>query len=189
MDLDVIIGVPLLALAIWGLVDNARTVLLALHERPDARGAVLSGRERIHPGVRPDAQRQPRARLAVPARRLLRLGRGRSHRELFLAIAAGFASPRWSGSCCRSRVPLHAGPELRQTMVHDRHFDLLAESHAVGLSQGGEIYSFDPPRAIIPDHADGVVGKLSAYRLVVLGIASWTPGAVAGSCQPHAASA
>ena len=71
--------------------EQRATVLRHAAERPDARRAVLHRGERLHAGVRPDAQRQPRARLAVPPRRLRRLRRRRAHR-----LVAARARPRAS---------------------------------------------------------------------------------------------
>ena len=53
--------------------------------------AVLHRRQRLHAGVRPDAQRQPGARLALPARRLCRLHRRRARPARGCSrVAAGF---------------------------------------------------------------------------------------------------
>ena len=73
-------GGPIAVFSVWAIVDNAPLYLQDAAQRPDAGVALLPRRERLHAGVRPDAQRQPRARLALPARRLCRLDRRRAHR-------------------------------------------------------------------------------------------------------------
>ena len=88
----------------------------------------------------------------------------------FLAIAAGFASAALVGFLLQVSVfRFMQGQELRQTMVTIGISIVLAD--LMLWCFGGEIYSFDPPRAIFQTMPMVVVGKYPAYRLVVLGIA------------------
>src|SRR5712664_1066067 len=88
----------------------------------------------------------------------------------FLAIAAGFASSALVGFLLQVSVfRFMQGQELRQTMVTIGISIVLAD--LMLWCFGGEIYSFDPPRAIFTSMPMFVVGKYPIYRLVVLGIA------------------
>src|SRR5260370_30195487 len=61
------------------------------------------------------------------------------------------------------------GQELRQTLVTIGLSIVLADIMLWWF--GGEIYSFDPPRAIFKSMPMLVVSKYPTYRIVVLGIA------------------
>src|SRR5712671_5710440 len=88
----------------------------------------------------------------------------------FLAIAAGFASAAMVGFLLQVSVfRFMQGQELRQTMVTIGISIILADLMLWWF--GGEIYSFDPPRAIFKSMPMLVVGKYPTYRIVVLGIA------------------
>jgi len=88
----------------------------------------------------------------------------------FLAIAAGFASAALVGFLLQVSVfRFMQGQELRQTMVTIGISIVLADLMLWWF--GGEIYSFDPPRAIFKSMPMLVVNKYPTYRVVVLGIA------------------
>jgi branched-chain amino acid transport system permease protein len=88
----------------------------------------------------------------------------------FLAIAAGFASAALVGFLLQVSVfRFMQGQELRQTMVTIGLSIVLADIMLWWF--GGEIYSFDPPRAIFKPMSMFVVNKYPTYRIVVLGIA------------------
>ncbi|HKU95724.1 MAG TPA: branched-chain amino acid ABC transporter permease [Vineibacter sp.] len=87
-----------------------------------------------------------------------------------LAIAAGFASAALVGFLLQVSVfRFMQGQELRQTMVTIGISIVLADLMLWWF--GGEIYSFDPPRAIFKSMPMLVVNKYPTYRVVVLGIA------------------
>jgi branched-chain amino acid transport system permease protein len=88
----------------------------------------------------------------------------------FLAIAAGFASAALVGFLLQIAVfRFMQGQELRQTMVTIGISIVLADLMLWWF--GGEIYSFDPPRAIFKSMPMLVVNKYPTYRVVVLGVA------------------
>jgi branched-chain amino acid transport system permease protein len=88
----------------------------------------------------------------------------------FLAIAVGFASSALVGFLLQVSIfRFMQGQELRQTMVTIGLSIVLADLMLWWF--GGEIYSFDPPRAIFKSIPMIVVGKYPTYRIVVLGIA------------------
>ncbi len=88
----------------------------------------------------------------------------------YLAIAVGFASAALVGFLLQVSVfRFMQGQELRQTMVTIGISIVLADIMLWWF--GGEIYSFDPPRAIFKSMPMFVVHKYPTYRVVVLGIA------------------
>jgi branched-chain amino acid transport system permease protein len=88
----------------------------------------------------------------------------------FLAIAVGFASAALVGFLLQVSIfRFMQGQELRQTMVTIGLSIVLADIMLWWF--GGEIYSFDPPRAIFKSMPMLVVDKYPTYRIVVLGIA------------------
>jgi branched-chain amino acid transport system permease protein len=88
----------------------------------------------------------------------------------FLAIAVGFASAALVGFLLQVSIfRFMQGQELRQTLVTIGISIVLADLMLWWF--GGEIYSFDPPRAIFKSVPMLVVNKYPTYRLVVLGIA------------------
>lgn len=87
----------------------------------------------------------------------------------FLAVAVGFASAALVGLLLQVTIfRFMQGQELRQTMVTIGISIVLADIMLWWF--GGEIYSFDPPRAIYKSVPMLVVHKYPTYRLVVLGI-------------------
>ncbi len=88
----------------------------------------------------------------------------------FLAVAAGFLSAAVVGLVLQLTVfRFMQGQELRQTLVTIALSIVLADLMLWWF--GGEIYSFDPPRAIYRALPMPVVHKYPTYRVVVLGIA------------------
>jgi branched-chain amino acid transport system permease protein len=88
----------------------------------------------------------------------------------FLALAVGFFSAAFVGFLLQVSVfRFMQGQELRQTMVTIGISIVLADLMLWWF--GGEIYSFDPPRAIFKSIPMLVVHKYPTYRVVVLGIA------------------
>jgi branched-chain amino acid transport system permease protein len=88
----------------------------------------------------------------------------------FLAIAVGFASAALVGFLLQVSIfRFMQGQELRQTLVTIGISIVLADLMLWWF--GGEIYSFDPPRAIFKSVPMLVVNRYPTYRLVVLGIA------------------
>jgi len=88
----------------------------------------------------------------------------------FLALAVGFMSSAVVGFLLQVSVfRFMQGQELRQTMVTIGISIVLADLMLWWF--GGEIYSFDPPRAIFKSIPMLVVHKYPTYRVVVLGIA------------------
>jgi branched-chain amino acid transport system permease protein len=88
----------------------------------------------------------------------------------FLAIAVGFASAALVGFLLQVSIfRFMQGQELRQTMVTIGLSIVLADLMLWWF--GGEIYSFDPPRAIFKSISMPIVNKYPTYRIVVLGIA------------------
>ena len=99
-----------------------------------ARRSLLPGRERLHPDLRPHAQRQSRAWFDLPSRRLFRLFDRRRH---------GFVAPefrrrlhrcgppwRHSSGC---RVPSDGGAGSSPDAGHDRDFDRARRPYVVGF--------------------------------------------------------
>ncbi|MBV8185706.1 MAG: branched-chain amino acid ABC transporter permease [Alphaproteobacteria bacterium] len=90
--------------------------------------------------------------------------------DWFLAVAVGFASAALVGFLLQVSIfRFMQGQELRQTMVTIGLSIVLADLMLWWF--GGEIYSFDPPRAIFKSIPMIVVGKYPTYRIVVLAIA------------------
>ena len=88
----------------------------------------------------------------------------------FLAVAVGFVSAAAVGLLLQVSIfRFMQGQELRQTLVTIGISIVLADLMLWWF--GGEIYSFDPPRAIYRSVPLLVVPKYPTYRLVVLGIA------------------
>ena len=75
------------------------------------------------------------------------------------------------------------GQELRQTLVTIGISIVLADLMLWWF--GGEIYSFDPPRAIFKSVPMLVVNKYPTYRLVVLGIAIRESDQLLGEAGRH----
>ena len=80
--------------------DEHRGVPASAAQRGHVRGAAVPGRERLHADLRPDADRQPRAGVALPAGRLRRA----QHDRARPARSGSRCSPArrpWASSGCR----------------------------------------------------------------------------------------
>jgi branched-chain amino acid transport system permease protein len=88
----------------------------------------------------------------------------------FLAVGVGFASAALVGLLLQVSIfRFMQGQELRQTLVTIGISIVLADLMLWWF--GGEIYSFDPPRAIYKSIPMWVVQRYPTYRIVVLGVA------------------
>jgi branched-chain amino acid transport system permease protein len=88
----------------------------------------------------------------------------------FLAVGVGFASAALVGLLLQVSIfRFMQGQELRQTLVTIGISIVLADVMLWWF--GGEIYSFDPPRAIYKSIPMWVVQRYPTYRIVVLGVA------------------
>ena len=83
----------------------------------------------------------------------------------FLAVAAGFVSPRWWAPAADRVFRYMQGRNCARPW-HHRLSIMLAD--VMLWIWGGEIYQFDPPRWIFGSTALPMVGKYPTYRLVVL---------------------
>jgi len=88
----------------------------------------------------------------------------------FLAVGVGFVSAALVGLLLQVSIfRFMQGQELRQTLVTIGISIVLADLMLWWF--GGEIYSFDPPRAIYKSIPMWVVQRYPTYRIVVLGVA------------------
>ena len=142
-SLVILMAAALLYLSAGGLAARARAgdrpqagLPQRAPQRHHARRALFPGGERLHADLRADAQRQPRARLALPAGRLYRL-RDRGTRP-----APGCSADRRvrRHRARRHRPAVHhlpldgrAGPA--PDAGHDRHLDRAGRPHAVVLGR------------------------------------------------------
>jgi branched-chain amino acid transport system permease protein len=163
-------GLPLLALAIWGIVDNERLffstalnglTLAALYF------LVASGFTLVFGLLR-------NVNLAHGSLYLLGAYVGWVVGEWlgswFLAVAAGFLFAAFMGLLLQIGVfRFMHGQDLRQTMATIA-LSIIAADIALWI-WGGEIYQFDPPRWIVGSTALPIVGKFPTYRLVLLAMA------------------
>ncbi len=163
-------GLPLLALAIWGIVDNERLffattlnglTLAALYF------LVASGFTLVFGLLR-------NVNLAHGS--LYLLGAyvgwvvGEYSESWLLAVAAGFLFSALMGLLLQIGVFRYMhGEDLRQTMATIA-LSIIAADVALWI-WGGQIYQFDPPRWIIGSTALPIVGKFATYRLVLLAMA------------------
>ena len=163
-------GLPLLALAIWGIVDNERLffattlnglTLAALYF------LVASGFTLVFGLLR-------NVNLAHGS--LYLLGAyvgwmvGEYSESWLLAVAAGFLFAALMGLLLQIGVfRFMHGQDLRQTMATIA-LSIIAADVALWI-WGGQIYQFDPPRWIIGSTTLPIVGKFATYRLVLLAMA------------------
>jgi branched-chain amino acid transport system permease protein len=160
-----IIGVPLLAAAIWGLIDNAKLFLLAFMNGLTLVRfyfLVASGFTLVFGLMR-------NVNLAHGSLYLLGayIGYlvGDWSGSWLLAVAAGFLSAALIGLLMQVVVfPLHAGQDLRQTMVTIGLSIVLAD--IMLWIFGAEIYTFDPPRVIYGATPLPSSLRIQTYRLV-----------------------
>ncbi len=165
-----LLGLPLLALAIWGIVDNERLFFVTTLNGLTLAALyflVASGFTLVFGLLR-------NVNLAHGSLYLLGAYVGWVAGEYlgswFLAVAAGFLFGALMGLALQIGVfRFMPGQDLRQTMATIA-LSIIAADVALWI-WGGEIYQFDPPRWIIGSTALPIVGKFATYRLVLLGIA------------------
>jgi len=162
-----IIGVPLLVLAILGLIDNAKLFLLAFMNGLTLGALyflVASGFTLVFGLMR-------NVNLAHGSLYLLGayIGYlvGDWSGSWLLAVAAGFLSAALIGLTMQVAVfRFMQGQDLRQTLVTIGLSIVLAD--IMLWIFGAEIYTFDPPRLIYGATAMPVVSAYPTYRLVLL---------------------
>jgi branched-chain amino acid transport system permease protein len=162
-----VIGVPLIALAIWGLVDNAKLFLLAFMNGLTLAALyflVASGFTLVFGLMR-------NVNLAHGSLYLLGayIGYvvGDWSGSWLLAVAAGFLSAALIGLFMQVAVfRFMQGEDLRQTLVTIGLSIVLADIMLWVF--GAEIYTFDPPRAIYGATPLPIVTAYPTYRLVLL---------------------
>jgi branched-chain amino acid transport system permease protein len=162
-----VFGLPLLALAVWGLVDNAKLFLTtALNGLTLAAlyFLVASGFTLVFGLMR-------NVNLAHGS--LYLLGAyvgwvvGDKTGSWLVAVAAGFASAALAGLVLQVAVfRFMQGQDLRQTLVTIALSIMLAD--ILLWIFGGEIYTFDPPGAIFGRTSLPLVQVYPTYRLVLL---------------------
>ena len=165
------LGVPVAALAVWGLVDNAKLfVTTALNGLTLAAlyFLVASGFTLVFGLMR-------NVNLAHGS--LYLLGAyvgymvGDKTGSWLLAVAAGFASAALFGLVLQVTVfRFMQGQDLRQTLVTIALSIMLAD--VLLWIFGGEIYQFDPPRWIFGRTPLPLVQVYPTYRLVLLAISA-----------------
>ena len=103
-------------------------------QRDHARRPLFPGRQRLHADLRPDAQRQSRARLDLSAGRLFRLHDGRRDRLVALQLCRGVRRRRASRRPSAGRgLPPDGRAGSSSDPGDDRHFDRACGPDAVGL--------------------------------------------------------
>jgi branched-chain amino acid transport system permease protein len=167
----VILGVPIAAFTVWGLVDNAKLFLTtALNGLTLAAlyFLVASGFTLVFGLMR-------NVNLAHGS--LYLLGAyvgyvvGDKTGSWLLAVAAGFASSALFGLVLQTTVfRFMQGQDLRQTLVTIALSIMLAD--VLLWIFGGEIYQFDPPRWIFGRTPLPLVQVYPTYRLVLLAISA-----------------
>jgi branched-chain amino acid transport system permease protein len=163
----VVIGVPVVVLAIWGLADNANLFL-----RTSLNGITLAALYfLVASGFTLVFGLMRNVNLAHGSLYLLGAYVGwvvaDSSGSWFLGVAAGFLIAALFGLVLQVAVfQFMQGQDLRQTMVTIALSIMLADI-ALWIF-GGEIYKSDPPELIDGSTALPVIGKYSTYRLVLL---------------------
>jgi len=167
----VVLGVPIAAFTVWGLVDNAKLFLTtALNGLTLAAlyFLVASGFTLVFGLMR-------NVNLAHGS--LYLLGAyvgyvvGDKTGSWLLAVAAGFASSALIGLVLQTTVfRFMQGQDLRQTLVTIALSIMLAD--VLLWIFGGEIYQFDPPRWIFGRTPLPLVQVYPTYRLVLLAISA-----------------
>ena len=162
-----VIGLPLAALSLWGLLDNARlyvTTLLNGLTLASLYFIVASGFTLVFGLMR-------NVNLAHGS--LYLLGAyvgwmvGEQTGSWLLAVAAGFLSAALVGLALQLIVFRHMqGQDLRQTLVTIGISIVLADLMLWGW--GAEIYTFEPPPWIYGSTTLPLVEKFPTYRLAVL---------------------
>jgi branched-chain amino acid transport system permease protein len=167
---SIVIGVPLVVFAIWAIDQNAKQFVATLLNGVTLAALyflVASGFTLIFGLMR-------NVNLAHGSLYLFGAYMGwivgEATDNWFLAVGVGFVSAAAVGLLLQVTIfRFMQGQELRQTLVTIGISIVLADLMLWWF--GGEIYSFDPPRAIYKSIPFFVVGKYPTYRIVVLGIA------------------
>ena len=125
-----------LVFSIWALATNERLFLVTVLNGLTLGSLYFIVAAGLHAGVRADAQRQPRARLALSARRLRRLRRRRADR--LVAAGGGRRLCRCRGGRARDaarHLPSHAGRGPAPDDGDDRPVDRHRGPPALGASR------------------------------------------------------
>jgi branched-chain amino acid transport system permease protein len=165
-----LIGLPLVALAVWGIVDNERLFLrTALNGLTLAAlyFLVASGFTLVFGLLR-------NVNLAHGSLYLIGAYVGWVVADYlgswFVGVAAGFLFAALMGLILQMSVFRYMhGQDLRQTMATIA-LSIIAADIALWI-WGGTIYTFDPPQWITGTTTLPIVGKFSTYRLILLAVA------------------
>lgn len=165
-----IIGVPIAAFVVWALIDNAKLFVATALNGLTLAGLyflVASGFTLVF-GLLRNVNLAHGSLYLVGAYIGWVVG---DHTESWLlAVAAGFASAALFGLILQVAVfRFMQGQDLRQTMVTIGLSIVLAD--ILLWIFGGQIYQFDPPRAIFGGLPFPIVGRYPTYRLVLLATA------------------
>ena len=126
-------------------------------QRHHARRALFPGGKRLHADLRPDAQRQFGAWLALSVRRLCRL----RHQRVRPAPGSSVSSSHSSSSAlvgvaaADPRLPPHGGPGSAADHGHDRTVDRVRRPDAVGIRRR----LLPDPDAELADRADPIAAR------------------------------
>jgi branched-chain amino acid transport system permease protein len=160
-------GVPLLAFVVWALSDNAKLFASTLLNGLTLAALyflVASGFTLVF-GLMRNVNLAHGSLYLLGA--YLGFEVGEASGSWLLAVAAGFASAALLGLALQTAVfRFMQGQDLRQTMVTIGLSIVLAD--IMLWKWGGEIYVFDPPKAIFGSTPLPVVDGYPTYRLVLL---------------------
>jgi branched-chain amino acid transport system permease protein len=176
--LSVLVGVPLVAFAAWGLADNPRLFMTTLMNGLTLAALyflVASGFTLVFGLMR-------NVNLAHGSLYLLGAYVGWEIGEMtgswLLAVAAGFIASALVGILLQTTIfRFMQGQDLRQTLVTIGVAIVLAD--LMLWNWGAEIYTFDPPRWMFGTVSLPVVERYAMYRLlllvgaVVIGLLLW----------------
>jgi branched-chain amino acid transport system permease protein len=173
---SILIGVPIIAFAVWALGDNPQQFVSTFLNGVTLAALyflVASGFTLIF-GLMRNVNLAHGSLYLVGAYMGWIVGDATDN--WFLAVAIGFASAGLLGLLMQVTIfRFMQGQELRQTLVTIGLSIIFADLMLWWF--GGEIYSFDPPRAIYRS-VPLLILKYPTYRLVVLGIAIVIGGAL-----------
>lgn len=167
---SIVIGLPLAAFAVWALADNPRQFISTFFNGVTLAALyflVASGFTLIF-GLMRNVNLAHGSLYLLGAYIGWRVGDATD--SWLLAVAAGFLTGALAGLLLQLGIfRFMQGQELRQTLVTIGISIVLADLMLWWF--GGEIYSFDPPRAIYGSMPLLVLPKYPTYRVVVLAIA------------------